>query len=647
MKKLNMHTTDITQSNVDKIREMFPGCVTETQDKRTGESRWAVNFDLLRQELSANIVEGPQERYHLDWPGKRQAMIAANASTTKVLRPVRAESVGFDTTRNLFVEGDNLEAMKVLQEIYLGKVQLIYIDPPYNKRKNSFVYKDDYSITKQDHKKISGQEDEFKNQLVSNPETEPRFHTNWLNMIYPRINLAKKLLSEDGFLFVSIDESEVGNLRKVCDEIFGETNFVSEMIIITGSNQAGKGVMIQTNNEYCLVYAKNKSAGNINHVDPAANTLRNLNDAPTNLEQSQSLGYTIYFNPKTNDILIDSNYDKSKIHTNKETEVYTDDLDLINKGYTPVRPGKRNNKLHRWRWSANEVINRKDELVFEKSKSGKYVVKFRQKGFNAPKNVLNFSAGTNEMKSIFDGQKIFDFPKSTKLIQRILEIASQKDSIVMDFFAGTSTTAHATMQQNAKDGGNRRFIMIQLDEKVNPKSEASKSGFSTIAEISKERIRRAGTKIIVGKCHPEWNRDVGFRVLKTDSSNMEDVKRCPDELEQEELFKMSDNIKPGRTAEDLLFNTMLQLGIDLSSKIQHKTINGRNVFFVNDNELVACFDTYSSSSPGVNMNLAHVIIEHNPQHVVFRDAGFQDDAEMTNVEQLFAQLSPNTNLATI
>jgi len=400
MDKLKMHSPNLTQENIARIRELFPSCVTEAKDEN-GRLKLAVDFDQLKQELSESIVEGPQERYHLNWPGKRGALLTANAPIAKTLRPCREESVDFDTTKNLFIEGDNLEALKLLQETYLGKVKMIYIDPPYNTG-NDFIYEDDFAENAEEFLKRSNQKDEEGNRLIANTEANGRFHSDWLSMIYPRLKLSRNLLSDEGLIFISIDQVEAHNLRSICNEMFGSENFISDMVLITGANQSGDGVTIQNNTENCLVYCKNVQTVTIKRVDAVEDSLRNLNDAPTPLETRPDMGYSVYFNPETGDFIPRIDYDKSKISSNSYKDVYSDDFDLIKKGYVPIRPGFRNKKLHRWRWGIDTFLERKSEVVAIENNNGSYTLKFKQSGFNAPKNVLNYGSGTAELKTLFN-----------------------------------------------------------------------------------------------------------------------------------------------------------------------------------------------------------------------------------------------------
>ena len=648
MNKVNLQTTDMVDENIKRIGELFPNCLTEVKDEN-GRPQVAINFDQLRQELSKDIVEGPVERYQFTWPDKRNAIRLANAPTTDTLRPVRNDettptgadsegnpycstgSVNFDTTENLYIEGDNLQVLKLLREDYLGKIKMIYIDPPYNTG-NDFVYNDDFSQKTGEYMHNSGQEDEEGNRLVANTESNGRFHTDWLNMIYPRLKVAKDLLSEDGVIFISIGDNECTNLGKVCNEVFGEKNFIAKLNIITGANQAGEGVLIQKNVEYCYVYAKNILKISINRIDQTESSLRNLNDAPTPLETRKDMGYTIYYNPRNNDMIPVFDYDKELIYTDDEKIIYKDRDDLLSAGYVPVRPGRRNGKLHRWRWGFDTFKDRIKEIVMVPNKGG-YTPKFEQQGFNPPKNIQNFTVGTNDLKLIFGDSVPFEYSKGTSFMRYLVGIGSKSDSVILDFFSGSATTAHAVMQLNAEDGGKRKFIMVQLPEVTDVKSEAHKAGYKNICEIGKERIRRAGKKI--KEEHPEAkDLDTGFRVLKLDTSNMQDVYYTPSEFNEQKLF--DDNIKSDRTEEDLLFQTMIDLGIEQSAKIEKRSIAGKTVWSVSDGYLMACF------GEEVNETTITEIARQQPYYFVMRDSSLANDQVADNFEQIFNHYSKDT-----
>lgn len=621
MEKMKMHSPDLSQDNIAKIRELFPGCVTEARDEATGKIRLAVDFDQLRQELSDSIVEGPQERYRLDWPGKREALALANAPIAKALRPEPSESLEFETTRNLFVEGDNLDALKLLMETYLGKVKLIYIDPPYNTG-NDFIYKDDFSESAEDFLQRSSQKDKSLNRLIANTESNGRFHSNWLSMIYPRLKLAKNLLRDDGVIFISIDDNEQENLKKVCDEIFGHQNHRGTIVWQHSVQPKGYSGKFSVHHNFIFCYAKSDS-------------------------------YAISNLPRTDE--------HNKNYSNPD-----------NDPNGPWRPGDVRNALYRpnliysittpsgkaipapekgWRWS-KETLEEKistGEIIFSKDES-RIIRKIYLNTLEGrtpetlllAKEVGSTRDAANEIKSLFNDKQPFDTPKPTKLLEHLLRLSgATKNDIVLDFFAGSATTAHSTFKINSEEGKNLKFIMIQLPELCDTASEGFKAGYEKISEISKERIRRAGKKILEGDCHPDWNRDVGFRVLKVDSSNMKDIYYRPDELSQGDLLEAVDNVKPDRTPEDLLFQVLVDWGVDLTLPIRRESLHGKTVFFVDDNALVACFDT------GVTEDLVKELAKHEPLRVVFRDNGFVSDAVKINVEQIFRQLSPSTEVRSL
>ncbi len=627
MEKMKMHSPNLTQENIARIRELFPGCVTEAQGEN-GKLRLAVDFDQLRQELSESIVEGPQERYHLNWPGKREALLTANAPIARTLRPCREDSVDFDTTKNLFIEGDNLEALKLLQETYLGKVKMIYIDPPYNTG-NDFIYEDDFSENAEEFLKRSNQKDEEGNRLVANTEANGRFHSDWMSMLYPRIKLSKNLLTDDGFIFISTDDGELSNARKICDEVFGEGNFVACLIWKKKYGGGAKTKYYVGLHEYILCYCRNK-------------ILIEKIEVPYGEENRK------YYKIADERFDIRGPYRLQPLNTNSND--YRENLIF------PIKfEGEEVWPEGQWQWSNDRVAEaqRKNEIVITRN-GDKYSVNFKQylrdedgkertaKPFSIIESIYT-QHGTNEIKEMFGNGKVFSFPKPSSLIKELQKIFKQKDYFVLDFFAGSSSSAHATMQLNAEDGGNRKFIMVQLPEPCDEKSEAFKAGYKTIAEISKERIRRAGKRILESECHEGWNKDIGFRVLKIDSSNMADVYYTPDAIEQGQLKIFTDNIKSDRKPEDLLFQVLLDWGVDLSLPIRKETIQGKTVFFVNEPpyDLVACFD------PGVNEDMVKELAQFEPLRVVFRDTGFVSDAVKINVEQIFKQMSPHTEVRSI
>ena len=615
MQKLKMHSPDMTQEHIARIRELFPNCVTEARGK-DGSLRLSVDFDLLRQELSGSIVEGPQERYHLDWPGKREAMLAANAPIAKALRPCREESVDFDATKNLFIEGDNLDALKLLQETYLGKVKMIYIDPPYNTG-NDFIYNDDFAETSEAYLSRSNQKDEAGNRLVANPDSNGRFHSDWLSMMYPRLKLARNLLSDNGFIFISCDDSEGDSIKKICCEIFGEDNFLCAIMWKRKKERANDSKNISIQGEYIYLFSKS-------------------NQAVLNGEKLSDEYINQSYNEPTSDFPL-GKWRPVPITISKG---------LSGGGYNyevTTPSGKKITKI--WAYPKDSFLKLiKDNLIYWGKKGDSIPQRVMYLTNTSSQPTTNYwdscSSNKDGKKLIVDllGGNFFETVKPIQIIQRMCGIAADKNSIILDFFAGSSTTAHAVMQLNAEDGGNRQFIMVQLPEACDAQSEAAKAGYSTIAEISKERIRRAGKKILEGDCHEGWNRDVGFRVLKVDTSNMADVFYTPDALQQSLLDLTTDNIKPGRTPEDLLFQVLLDWGVELTLPIRKESVQGKTVFFVDDNALVACFDR------GIDEALVRELAACAPLRVVFRDNGFVSDAVKINVEQIFRQLSPGTEV---
>lgn len=678
IEKLKMHSPDLTAQNVDRIAVLFPGCVTEAKGP-DGTLRRMIDFDLLRQELSDSIVDGAQERYHLDWPGKRQALITANAPIAKTLRPVRAESVDFDTTRNLFIEGDNLEALKLLQETYLGKVKMIYIDPPYNTG-NDFVYDDDFAESAAEFLTKSNQVDEAGNRLVANTDSNGRFHSDWLSMMYPRLKLARNLLTDDGVIFISIDDNEEHNVRKLCDEVFGADNLIGPMIH-SKLNSKNDAVNVQRNHEYIVCYRKSTNYVTATKIKPSLEQRKVeetevfregdeyfiLNDPITTrgdggtLNKRKNLGYTVYLNPESGDFVGVSDYDIELAQTsNDEDVVYTDDVSLIERGYVKIRPPKVRGKLGAWTWELDKFNGNKREIIIKETKNGFQVrkrtflinpdVEVRGNQYfvthakvSNSRSILEFSTneGATQLSDLLGHEGVFDNPKNVNLIKYLIGLLPHQDFIALDFFAGSGVTADAIMQLNAESGGKRRSISVQLPEETEEGSEAREVGFSTIAEIAKERIRRAGAKILEGECHPDWNRDVGFRVLKIDSSNMADVYYTPDATTQADLLLRVDNIKQGRTAEDLLFQVLLDWGVDLTLPIKRETVEDKTVFTVAGTALIACFDN------GVDEALVKTLAARKPLRVVFKDTGFKDDATKINVKQIFKSLSPDTDVKAI
>lgn len=627
MDKLKMHSLDGVEQNIEMIGKLFPNAVTEVM--RNGKVEHAIDFDVLRQELSDSIVEGREERYQFTWPDKKKAMLAANAPITATLRPIRAESIGkngmlgsFDS-ENLYIEGDNLEVLKLLQETYLGKVKMIYIDPPYNTG-NDFVYKDDFSQSTAEYMENSGQCDEEGNRMVANTESNGRFHTDWLNMIYPRLKLAKDLLSDDGVIF-SIDDNEQENLKKICDEIFGSNNFITQIVWEKVHTRKNSAINFSSSHEYVLCYAKIRRNCSGEQIGFKRNLLpRENTDAYSNPDNDPK-------GPWKSDPITAHNYYAAEYTITKPN------------GITIKKPQDRY-----WSYSETSIkkMIAKNAIIWGDGDSMPMVKRYLcdvQDGLVPVTLFLREFAGDSsqaktQLDSLFNECKgIFDYTKPIKLILKLLQIGANSNDIVLDFFSGSATTAHAVMQLNAEDGGHRKFIMVQLPEQTDEKSEAYKAGYKNICEIGKERIRRAGRKI---KEDTELTHtadlDIGFRCLRLDESNMESVYYTPDKVSQDTLFSFVDNVKKGRTSEDLLFQVMLDLGILLSSSIKIKEIAGKKVFNVADGFLLACFDT------NITDEVVKAIAQMKPYYAVFRDSSMENDSVATNFEQIFETYSPNT-----
>lgn len=634
MEKLKMHSPNLTQDNVARIRELFPNCVTEAKGE-DGAVKLTVDFDQLRQELSESIVEGPQERYHLNWPGKREALLTANAPIAKTLRPCRDESVDFDTTKNLFIEGDNLDALKLLQETYLGKVKMIYIDPPYNTG-NDFIYEDDFAEDTEEFLKKSNQKDEGGNRLVANTEANGRFHSDWLSMIYPRLRLSRALLSDDGLFFASIDENEVTNFRKAFDEVFGEDNFLQQLVWKRHAGGGNDSRHFAIDHEYILVYAKNKDL---------VGRLR----MPLSEEDREDYK------------LKDRHFETLGPYKTKSFSRMRPDDPRPTLTYVITTPDGSTVR-DTWKWEESRFLKAlKDEKVqIRKDRNGKWQVEYKmylnaiddeqgesEEKTKVPRSLLidieRNSEGKKQLREALGKENVFNNPKPTGLIKHLISFGTGRGDIILDFFAGSGSSAQATLELNISTGSNRHFIMVQLPEPCDEKSEASKAGYKTIAEISKERIRRAGKKIKAENELTVPELDIGFRVLKIDTSNMTEVYYTSDAVTRDLLSDQVDNIKPDRTPEDLLFQVILDWGVDLALPIAKHVIQGKDVFFVDTNALAACFDGHS----GIDEDFVKELAKHQPLRVVFRDAGFKDSAVKINVEQIFKLLSPGTEVKCI
>ena len=641
MDHLKMHSLNKIDENIAKIAQLFPNCVTEAKDEN-GEITHKIDFDMLKQELSHSLVEGREERYQFTWPDKKQAILTANAPINKTLRPCREESVNFDSTENLYIEGDNLEVLKLLQETYLGKIKMIYIDPPYNTG-NDFVYEDDFAQDAADYIANSGQTDEEGNRLVANTESNGRFHTDWLNMMYPRLKLARDLLSEDGVIFISIDDNEVENLKKICTEILGENNFVA---IINWKGRGGRqdSRYYAAVHEYILCYAKNKD------FFVAGEEIK-TGDVYPKYDEEKKRYYKTQLLRKwgSNSRREDRPNLYYAIKAPDGTDVYPIVIEKDSQ-----RPSNLAKFDGRWRHGASTMKKNIEEgrVEFIKQKDGTWIpyekifapLEGEEKTKKYTTWIEESNDGATVVKSLFS-TAVFDYPKTPSLIKKFLKMAKvEQGDIVLDFFSGSATKAHAVLELNAEADEKCKFIMVQLPQECDKDTEAYKAGYKNICEIGKERIRRAGQQILKQVqndkdslfADEKKKLDIGFRVLKCDTSNMEDVYYTPDHIDTNDLFK--NNIKSDRTGEDLLFQTMLDLGIMLSSKIETKKINGKEVFCVEDNYLMACFDD------SVDEKTITEIAKEKPYYFVMRDPANSKDGDslITNFEQIFTTYSPET-----
>lgn len=674
-----MHSADLTENNIEKLAALFPNCITESKDAQ-GNLKKSIDFDLLRQELSDHIVDGPEERYRLDWPGKREALFTANAPIAKTLRPCREESVDFETTQNLYIEGDNMEALKLLQENYLGRVKMIYIDPPYNTGKD-FVYADDFAEGRSEYFKKALQKNENGDRMVANLEANGRLHSDWLSMMYIRLKLSKNLLKDDGVILISIDDHEADNLKKICDECFGSENFIGNMVWRGGRRNAAK--VISTSHEYMVAYARNLNFCIVNDRlwREKKRGLELIYEAAERFVKSCNNDYE-----KASEMLVEWYNELADSEPAKDHDHYSN-IDFrgvyfasdISRGggggpmwqIKNPKTGEIVSTPERG-WAYSRLENLQSDIDNER-------VHFNGSNVPCRKSYLKDSeyqlidtvfykdrrGASKRIKALFDKRKIFDFPKDELILKEKFKSFTDKDSLVLDFFGGASTTAHAIMQLNAEDGGTRKFILVQIAEATPEKSEGRKAGFETIAEIGKERIRRAGKKVRgdlssallklnqkkkgqleIGAQEYYQNPDeldIGFRVLKVDTSNMEDVYYKPDQLEQGQLSLHTENIKPDRTEEDLLFQVLLDWGLELSLPIRKETIKGLPVYFVDENALAACF----AGRGEVTEEFCKELAAHKPLRVVFRDSGFKSDAVKINVDQVFKMLSSGTEIKTL
>ena len=631
--KLDLQSTDITSLNIEKIASIFPNCVTETAEGKK------IDFNLLKQELSTEIIEGNKERYRLEWPGKRESIVTANLPTTNTLRPVREDSVDFDTTENIYIEGDNLEVLKLLQESYLNKIKMIYIDPPYNTG-NDFVYKDNFAKTGEEELFESGQTDEYNQRLVANPETSGRYHSDWLSMMYPRLKLARNLLTEDGVIFISIDDNEVHNLRKICDEIFGDDNFVSTIVWQSKKGGGSDSKTVVKDHEYIICFSKNISELKLGAVELQSEPLDKI-DENGRYRRGREL---------------------NKWGSNSRREDRPTMWFPINgPNNTDVYPIKNNGEEGCWRYGKKnmEEFVKNGNIEFIPREDGTFIAyeKIRNEDprFKPYRTWLTdvnaTSEGSIEVRELFEGKKIFDFPKPVSVLKKCLAIGSASNDLILDFFSGSSAMAQAVMQLNTEDYLKRKFIMVQLPEEVEQSTEAYKAGYKNICEIGKERIRRATKKIKEEKIEKakkdglfsdyKDEQDYGFRVYRLDTSNMQDVYYKPQDYNQGTLDLFADNVKEGRTAEDLLTQVMLDWGLPLSLPIERKTISGKEVYAVAGDSLYCCFDD------GIDEAFAKEIAQEKPLRIVFRDKGFKDDTAKENVKQLLKQLSAQSEMKVI
>ena len=656
MDKLRMQSSNGVEDNIMKIAQLFPDCVTETMDERSGQPKPLIDFEKLKQNLSDSVMSERAERYQFTWPDKSKAILLANSPINATLRPCREDSIDFDNTQNLYIEGDNLDVLKCLKETYLHKVKMIYIDPPYNTG-NDFVYEDDFAQSSEEYLANSGQFDEQGNRMFTNAENNGRFHTDWLNMIYPRLKVARDLLTDDGVIFISIDDNEVENLKKICDELFGEYNFVATFPWRKRTAKSDVPFGISQDYEWVVVYAKTNSfIASIEGKERKYFTTPDFPNKPwrihdmttqrTALERPNCF-FTI-INPKTgekyeaNPNRVWANNEETFLQYYKDNRiVFPGDYDFL-KISKPV--------LRYW----------KEEDIAKAGESfGRIAVTTKLE-----ENIGMSQDGTKEITNLFKG-KVFSYPKPSSLIKFYLSIIHNKECLVLDFFSGSSTTAHAVMQLNAEDGGKRKFIMVQLPEltytaktekykddeeekehyvidettghpAVAKDSDARKAGYYNVCEIGKERIRRAGKKIKEESPLTTQDLDTGFRVLKLDSTNMQDIYYSPKDISQADLFSQVDNVKPDRTGEDLLFQVMLELGATLDSKIETTTVAGKTIYNVAEGYLVACFD------PDVTDDVVKSIAQMQPAYAVLRDTSMKDDSTATNFEQIFKTYSPDT-----
>ena len=652
MDKLRMETPDLTSENIEKIAALFPNCVTEMRGE-DGKLKRGINFEMLKQMLSPDVVDG-DECYEFTWAGKKASIVEANKPIRKTLRPCPEESKDWDTTENLYIEGDNLEVLKLLQESYLGKVKMIYIDPPYNTG-NDFIYADDFMRSQKEENEQMGMYDEDENHLFKNTDSNGKFHSDWCSMIYSRLMLARNLLADDGVIFISIDDNEVQNLRKICDEVFGAHNYLNQFAWvsnITGRQISGCGAAKTW--ESVLVYCKMLSCSysmNVNisfAKEKMPDAYKGFNkDIRTDSRGQFAVGDTLYnhnrkFNEETRPNLVFS------IFYNPNTEeISTGNIGEVKPGFIELPPhpnGDGTHKYHAWRWSKQKIENESYDLIVLKTSKGGYEIYTRIREFNSTllKDIItNIANGDSEVQKLFDGKKLFDYPKSVDLLKTFIGSIPYDDALILDFFSGSATTAHAVMQLNAEDGGHRKFIMVQLPEPCDEKSEAFKAGYKNICEIGKERIRRAGEKIKEENPLTTQNLDIGFRVFRVDESNMKNVYYHPEEVTQLMLGETVSNIKEDRTDLDLLYACLLDWGVEINLSHTSTQVAGCTVHNVDNGALAACFDK------AVPRAVVEYIANLQPLRAVFRDSAFATDAEKINVTEIFKNLSPDTKVKVI
>lgn len=621
MDKLRMQSSNGVEDNIMKIAQLFPDCVTETVDERSGQPKHLIDFEKLKQNLSDSVMSERAERYQFTWPDKSKAILLANSPINATLRPCREDSVDFDNTQNLYIEGDNLDVLKCLKETYLHKVKMIYIDPPYNTG-NDFVYEDDFAQSSEEYLANSGQFDEQGNRMFTNAESNGRFHTDWLNMIYPRLKVARDLLTDDGVIFISIDDNEVENLRKVCDEVFGESNCIAQLIWEKKYTIANDAKYFSDVHDYILCYSKKKEFFHIGKL-PRTAQMNAAYKNPDNHPKGPWKATPLHARSGS-----DSNANFS--YTFKNGVVFTPPTGRFSAYSKETLKAMDDN---------NEIWFGKDGKSIPSRKT--FLCDLKNDGV-VPRTIISYSEGGHnheadeEMKKLME-KKVFTSPKPTKLLHLLLTLGNtNKEAIILDFFSGSATTAHAVMQLNSEDGGHRKFIMVQLPEKTEEKSEAFKAGYKNICEIGKERIRRAGKKIKEESPLTTQDLDTGFRVLKLDSTNMQDIYYSPKDISQADLFSQVDNVKPDRTGEDLLFQVMLELGATLDSKIETTTVAGKTIYNVAEGYLVACFDQ------DITDEVVKAIAQMQPAYAVLRDTSMKDDSTATNFEQIFKTYSPDT-----